>query len=183
LLADELGADLIGFVTAPSPRRVSAGDIEGFPETKAQKVAVTVARENKIDAAVRRLLNKGKVDCLQIHGDIAADALSEVYPYYRSVQVQNPQDAVPQQDYGPPRMLLDAYSATAEGGTGKRIPAEWLSGATGPLWCAGGINCENAEEIIRSFNPELIDVSSGLEAYPGKKDRAKMEKFFKIVRS
>ncbi len=182
-LADELGADLIGFVMVPSPRRVSACDIEGFPETKARKAAVTAARDNKIDIDALKLLKIGAVDCLQIHGDITGNALNNVYPYYRSIQVQGPEDTSPPQDYEPPRMLLDAYSSKAQGGTGKRIPAEWLSQVTGPLWCAGGINCENAAEIMRICNPELIDVSSGLESYPGKKDHGKMAKFFKIMRS
>ena len=48
----------------------------------------------------------------------------------------------------------------------------------GPLWLSGGINPENAGELVKKYRPELIDVNSGIESVPGKKDFDKLEKLF-----
>ncbi len=51
----------------------------------------------------------------------------------------------------------------------------------GKLWLAGGINCENVKSVIERFNPELIDVSRGVEAAPGKKDHEKIRILFSRI--
>ena len=51
-----------------------------------------------------------------------------------------------------------------------------------PLWLAGGINPDNVNEIIRKYKPELIDLSSGVEMSPGKKDPVKIKKLFQKIR-
>jgi phosphoribosylanthranilate isomerase len=52
-----------------------------------------------------------------------------------------------------------------------------------PLWLAGGLRPESIREIVETWNPELVDVSSGLEAYPGKKDPEKVRRFFKEIQN
>ena len=89
---------------------------------------------------------------------------------------------------GFPRVLVDAKnleSANAGGdsrygGTGKTIPSELIakSKKAGPLWLSGGLNPENIQYMIKNFQPELLDVNSGVESAPGKKDFYKLEKFF-----
>jgi phosphoribosylanthranilate isomerase len=85
--------------------------------------------------------------------------------------------------YGCPRVLVDARVPEAYGGTGKRLTEELVAAAAtyGPLWIAGGINDENVAEIIRAFRPELVDASSGLEREPGRKDHARLRRFFAEV--
>ena len=72
-----------------------------------------------------------------------------------------------------------------KGGTGTKIPDKLIRKVKEehPLWIAGGIGIDNVEEIIKKFNPELIDMSSRLEAAPGKKDRKKLKELFKIIDS
>ncbi len=83
-----------------------------------------------------------------------------------------------------PRVLTDAWSAAAVGGTGSRVPVELAreGGRAGPLWLAGGIRPENVGEILDSLAPELIDASSGLEESPGRKDPARLDAFFQEIK-
>ncbi|MBT3274707.1 MAG: bifunctional indole-3-glycerol phosphate synthase/phosphoribosylanthranilate isomerase, partial [Spirochaetales bacterium] len=68
-------------------------------------------------------------------------------------------------------------------GTGNRIPLSITEAAAevGSVWLAGGLNPDNVAEVIDKIKPELIDVSSGVEASPGKKDHEKMKLFFSRV--
>ena len=83
-------------------------------------------------------------------------------------------------EYGCPRVLADAWSAEARGGTGRRVPEELVEklAAERPLWLAGGLGPDNIREVVRRWRPELVDASSRLEASPGVKDRAALERFF-----
>ena len=86
--------------------------------------------------------------------------------------------------HGIPRALVDAYSPEALGGTGKRIDGETLQTLSSQtaLWMAGGISTDNIQEIVKSFHPELVDLSSALESFPGKKSAEKMRAFCRAVR-
>ena len=94
---------------------------------------------------------------------------------------------------GFPRVLVDAKNlenTNADGdlrygGTGKTIPGELIkkSKKLGPLWLSGGLNPENIGFMIKNFQPELIDVNSGVESAPDKKDFSKLEQFFSAVDS
>ncbi len=94
---------------------------------------------------------------------------------------------------GFPRVLIDAKNLentnasgdSRYGGTGKTIPSEIIaeSKKLGPLWLSGGLNPENIQEMIKNFQPELVDVNSGVESEPGKKDFSKLEQFFSAVES
>nr|MCR5699119.1 bifunctional indole-3-glycerol phosphate synthase/phosphoribosylanthranilate isomerase [Treponemataceae bacterium] len=66
------------------------------------------------------------------------------------------------------------------GGTGKRIDSELVSEVQKKhkLWLAGGISSDNIAQVKEEYSPEMVDLSSSLEAEPGKKDFAKLENFF-----
>ena len=81
--------------------------------------------------------------------------------------------------------LLDAYSADAFGGTGARF--NWNlaleAGQFGrPIFLAGGLTPENVVEAVRQVQPFGVDVSSGVESAPGKKDHAKVRAFVNAAR-
>jgi phosphoribosylanthranilate isomerase len=106
------------------------------------------------------------------------------FPYYKAVRIRDPQDVQAIASCFSPRVLADAWSADAAGGTGNRIPAELAreAGKVRPLWLAGGIRPENVGEILDSLGPELIDASSGLEESPGRKDPTRLKTFFQEIR-
>jgi phosphoribosylanthranilate isomerase len=82
--------------------------------------------------------------------------------------------------------LLDAYCPHAHGGTGKRFAWEHAVAAKAydkPIILAGGLTKENVAEAIRIVRPYAVDVSSGVEQKPGKKDRALIREFIEKARS
>ena len=182
-LAVELGADLLGFILAPSPRRARPEAIRELAGLPVLKVGVVV---NDVSEALP-LLHDGCLDALQLHGDEQPGECYEIaFPYYKALRVGAPAHLKAEAAYRCPRVLLDAYSAAARGGTGKRVQQDLLAlraagqGAR-PLWLAGGIGPDNVAEVIRAHAPELIDVSSGLEAEPGRKDHDKLRALFRAV--
>ena len=182
------GADLLGFVFAPSKRRASPGllrDLRGLPVLK---VAVVVTDRAggapRLAPDVEEALRDKLIDAVQFHGDEQPDECATLaFPYYKAVRVRAVDDVKEMERYGCPRVLVDAYSADAAGGTGLRVPEELAAEAsrTGPLWLAGGIGPDNVGEILRRLSPELIDASSRLEQSPGSKDPAKISRFFEEI--
>ena len=204
----ELGADFLGFIFwEKSLRRTDEKTVRAIRaavRAQAQKdgknapklVGVIVDADTKDGKTVRSLVREGILDCIQLHGcaeDFFAlndqnSAISETdLPHYAVVNVSTENDLGKIDSLrlcGEPRILIDASSALSPGGTGKRIAdalVEKVSHKT-KLWLAGGITPDNVRDICTSFHPELIDIASGTEAEPGKKDHAKLEALFRELR-
>lgn len=81
-------------------------------------------------------------------------------------------------------LLLDAWVPDQLGGTGKRLPLEWLEGFAPPLpwWLAGGIAPEGIREILERVSPDGLDVSSGVEDAPGEKNLERVRALVKAIR-
>ena len=185
--ADNLGADILGFILAESPRQADISFIRKLPPTKALKAGVVVLKypgQTLPEPVVQLMLDK-KLDVIQFHGnEDPGECASIIYPYYKAVRINNSEDIKKMEQFRSPRVLIDAFSNTSYGGTGKQIDRKLISEVKKkhPLWLAGGISPDNVRELILEFNPELIDVSSKLEKFPGIKDHKKMEQFFKAGR-
>jgi indole-3-glycerol phosphate synthase/phosphoribosylanthranilate isomerase len=187
--ARERGADALGFVLAPSKRRADPSLLHDLKGLDIIKIAVVVTRNDgggrQLDPAVQELLAQGLVDAVQFHGDETPEECEEMaWPYFKARRIRGPVDIGAMREYRSPRVLADAWSPAAGGGTGGRIPAELAreAGKLGSLWLAGGIRPENVGEILDGLAPELIDASSGLEESPGRKDPARLKAFFEEIR-
>jgi indole-3-glycerol phosphate synthase/phosphoribosylanthranilate isomerase len=179
LLAAGLGADLLGFVFAPSPRKADPSLLQELRALRVLKVGVVTEPEGTRQA--RELLNQGLLDALQLHGEESARQCAAAgFPYFKAVRLREPMDVARAGDYGCPRVLADAWAPAARGGTGKRIPEELvgLLARERPLWLAGGLGPDSIRQVVRRWRPELVDASSLLEASPGVKDRQALERFF-----
>jgi indole-3-glycerol phosphate synthase/phosphoribosylanthranilate isomerase len=184
-LADELGADVVGFILAPSKRRVDADFVRRAPKTRALKVGVVqLARSETVPDDIAALIDEGILDALQFHG---AEEPSLVDAWadrgYKAVGIDGEASWKPWAAAVAPRILADVGS----GGTGKPVPdAELESLAASPfggkkLWLAGGLTADSVAEKITRWRPELIDASSGLEESPGRKNPAKLRQYFKEI--
>lgn len=204
IMATELGADILGFIFASkSPRTNRADDcykmqlIRGelqnlYAEGKIKKmplmVGVIVDPSSPEGNAVYEMCYMGVLDGIQYHGcpEIAQGELG-----YTALPVSEEADLETfklLQSVGFPRILIDAKNLSSKnaggdqryGGTGKSIPADLVAKAAklAPLWLCGGITPENVSDLIEKFHPELLDISSGIESSPGKKDIKKMESLF-----
>lgn len=180
------GADMLGFVFADSPRRTYpelVRELRNLPVLKAG-VVVSGGKHGPLPSEIGRLLSEGVLDVIQFHGDEdPAMCAATAFPYYRAVRAGSPSDLEQLGDYDCPRILIDARSETAYGGTGKRVSADVVRSAqqTGAVWLAGGLDPDNIAPLVSEFHPELVDVSSGLEHAPGKKDPEKVKRFFQEI--
>ena len=203
LAAVRLGADLLGFMFAESPRKTNEDFVRNFyslikreficneddGNRKRPLLVGVITDPNSVEGKTAiRLAKEGILDAVQFHG-IATPAFNESKNDFGCYQVERISEA---SDFaivdasataGEPRILLDAKVEGVLGGSGKRIPEEVLEAKSRefPLWLAGGITPQNVSQIISKFAPELIDVSSGVEDRPGKKSLAKMKELFRAV--
>ena len=198
-LAAEAGADAVGFVFAPSPRRVTAAQVaEITPHLPAtvEKIGVFVdAGLDEICSTVRACGLTG----VQVHSNVDPDLIKELRarlgPALRIFRVVHfGPEAVEQTnqivaDGNIDAILVDSRTATAVGGTG--LIFDWtdarerLFGRAGSarLIAAGGLTPANVSEAITTLRPSGVDVASGVEASPGRKDPAKVREFIAAARS
>jgi len=178
-----LGADIAGFILAESPRKVSPGFIESCRDIDILKVGVVVLEEKEeLPPEVAALLESGALDAVQFHGDERPDLYLKS-PGYKAVRIRGRSDVEAAAALPGPAVLIDAFSAASRGGTGKRIDSELVRKMSEhrSLWIAGGINPDNVHDIICTFNPELIDAASGVEAGPGIKEHEKLCRLFEEI--
>ena len=193
LLAAELGADFLGFIFWKGSKRnvqvdkvceiVKAVRGTGFC---GKFVGVIVNPDDEEAQSAFRLVRDGVLDKIQFHGckmPSPADGEFADIPRYAAVNIRSEDDLAKLDDlilHGEPRVLIDAQSGNQIGGTGVTVDAELVKAASkkAKLWLAGGITAENVRKIIEDFEPELIDVASGVESAPGVKDAEKLREFF-----
>jgi phosphoribosylanthranilate isomerase len=199
-LAVDAGADALGFVFAASPRRVTPDQVASItPHLPAsvEKIGVFVeAPVEEIVSTVRACSLTG----VQIHSVMTADVpghlRAELSPALRILRVVHFGPAAPQYaeaylaDSNVDRILVDSRTATALGGTG--IPFDWAQAAQllfqrpeaqARLIAAGGLSPENVAEAIATLRPWGVDVVSGVETSPGRKDPAKVRAFIANARA
>lgn len=198
-IALDAGADLLGFIFYPkSPRYVEPEQVaqiiqslQGETDALPKFVGVFV---NETPERIRTMLDEIGLNYAQLHSEEAPDVLQELRP--RAFKALRPADAAAAEreaalyaDLGPadgPRWLIDAYDPNAYGGTGKR--ADWHTAAAlarryPGLLLAGGLTPENVADAVRTVHPWGVDVSSGVEAEPGRKDHARVRQFLQAVRA
>jgi phosphoribosylanthranilate isomerase len=203
LLAAEAGADAVGFVFAPSPRSVTAAkvaDIVPHLPVTIEKIGVFVdATLEEIVSAVQACDLTG----VQLHFDAAPELPAQLHerlgPKLRVLSVVHfsagtgEQQAVriaehvrnPHVD----AVLVDSRTEMAVGGTG--VTFDWAAARKTffpdakacKRIAAGGLNPDNVAEAIAALHPWGVDVVSGVEAAPGRKDRAKVREFVARARS
>jgi indole-3-glycerol phosphate synthase/phosphoribosylanthranilate isomerase len=187
-LAAELGAQVLGFIFAPSPRRADPSLLEKISDLDQLKVAVVVGDKDdrSIDSRIQDLMARGGIDAVQFHGEESPHrCYSMAFPYYKALRIGHARDVDLLEAYFCPRVLVDARVPGKAGGTGRLIPAE-LVGAVRKrhrLWLAGGIGPDNVAGILHAHKPELIDVSSMLESEPGIKSERRMRALFREIES
>ena len=180
--AIEAGADALGFMFyAPSPRNLSpaqaAAIIRDLPPFVA-KVGVFV---NPSEEDVRVALTEAGVDTLQFHGDESPDFCRRFgVKVIKAFRMQDEASLQPLTNYRGETWLLDAFVAGKLGGTGARFNwalAKQAVAKGGRVILAGGLTPDNVADAVRQVRPFGVDVSSGVESGPGKKDAEKVRRF------
>lgn len=186
--AVEAGADALGFIFCPSsPRCVSvetAGAISRELPPFIVRVGVFVdAPEELIWEAIREC----RLNLLQFHGEESPQqCLKFGLMTMKAFRVKDASSLEKLQNYPTDAWLLDAYAPDRAGGTGARFNWELAREAQRhgrPIFLAGGLTAENVAEAIRKVQPFGVDVSSGVEAAPGRKDNEKLKAFIAAAKS
>jgi phosphoribosylanthranilate isomerase len=197
-LAAEAGADAVGFVFAPSPRKVTAAQVAAiapYLPTALEKIGVFVdATLDEISAAVRECGLTG----VQLHSHAGPGVTAQLRESFgmklRVLRVVHfgpdaARDAAAvTADKNVDAILVDSRTATAVGGTG--VTFDWgfaretlFQGAQARLVAAGGLRPDNVAEAIRTLRPWGVDVASGVEMVPGRKDLQKVRDFIANARA
>jgi phosphoribosylanthranilate isomerase len=186
---NEFRPDYAGFVFAGTRRRVT-------PETAA-------ALAEKLDAGIRkagvfvdepaesiaRTVRLAGLDAVQLHGNESAETVAKLrrllpgVELWKAVRVRD-RNSIPRAlELGADRLVLDSFSASAYGGTGKTADWSLIREANPPVpyFLAGGLNSGNVALAVAELSPYGVDVSSGIET-GGVKDRRKIEQIMRILR-
>jgi phosphoribosylanthranilate isomerase len=188
LAAAEAGADALGFVFyEQSPRAVtvsSAAEILRAVPGHLAKVGVFVDAPPDL---VRRAIGECGLTLLQFHGQETPDyCLQFGLMCMKAFRVRAAESLKPLLDYHTDAWLLDAYASDKVGGTGERFNWDLAVEARKlgrPVFLAGGLTPENVAEAVSRVRPFGVDVSSGVEATPGKKDHAKVKAFVQAAKN
>ena len=186
--ATEAGADMLGFVFYDqSPRCVSlhaAADIIRQLPLFVVKVGVFV---NAPPDFVFRAIADCGLNLLQFHGDEPPDyCLQFGLISMKAFRIHDAESLQALPNYQTEAWLLDSFVADKPGGTGKKFHWEFATEAKKfgrPIFLAGGLTPGNVAEAVATVQPYAVDVSSGVESSPGKKDPTKICEFVANARN
>lgn len=193
-LAERLGADLLGFVLSRGfGRSVAEEDASGVASgTGVERVAVLV--DEPVERAAR-LARSIDAAVIQLHGSETPETVERLrsmgdWRVWKAVRARSFEDvARAVLDYGPlvDGLLLEGWKPGVIGGGGVRLEIRpddvRREMAAGPaLVLAGGLTPDNVAEAVAQFAPDIVDVSSGVETSPGRKDPELMRRFVAVVK-
>ena len=186
--AARLGADFAGFIFYKrSPRYIEPKDaraIAGTLPAEVIKVGVFVDERLETISEAARLAG---LDMAQLHGEEGPEHCSFVRKRIKVIKAFRTRDAKDLEkinEYDADFYLLDTYREGKPGGTGEAFDWNILSDKrfSRPVILSGGLRPDNVREAIQKVSPYGVDVSSGVEKSPGKKDFILMRKFIENVR-
>jgi len=185
--AAEAGADMIGLMFYErSPRHISLATAAGISRALSPFVVKVGVFVNPTEDAVLRAIGDCGVTLLQFHGEETPEFCGQFgVMSMKAFRVRDAASLATLPNYATDAYLLDAYSPDAHGGTGAKFNWDLAIEAKKhgkPIFLAGGLTPENIGEAVRQVQPFGVDVSSGVESVPGKKDPAKVRAFIQAVR-
>jgi phosphoribosylanthranilate isomerase len=194
LQAAEAGADMLGFnFFSPSPRYLTANQCSRIiAGLQAHGVHITTVGifVNTSTRQIASILDDCGLDLAQLSGDEPPEDLQALgeraFKALRSGKAQDLQEALQQywSRKNPPACLVDAYQVGEYGGTGQT--ADWRLARSlsreQPILLAGGLTPANVRRAIAQVQPWGVDVASGVETSPGRKDAQKMRDFIHAAR-
>lgn len=184
MAAIQLGADAIGLIFADSPRQVTATQAREIVRQLPPLVTVVGVFVDEEVRKVQKLHKEVGFHVAQLHGGEDRTYLAHLdLPSVKCFAVRNNRVLDQIEEFRVPAFLLDTYQPDRAGGTG--MPFDWSiatkAKAYGEVILSGGLNPENAAAAVTAVRPWAVDVSSGVESAPGRKDMEKMKAFIQRV--
>jgi phosphoribosylanthranilate isomerase len=184
--AVEAGADALGFVFWPdSPRFVDPYRARAIVAALPPFVTAVGLFVNQPIEYVNGIASLVRLGAVQLHGDETPAYAARIgRPIVKAITVAAPEEGPMAEWPASVTMLVDAHDPERRGGTGRTV--DWGRAATVAAarrtLLAGGLTPDNVREAIAQVRPYGVDVSSGVEAKPGVKDRARLTALFDAIR-
>ena len=190
--AIESGADLLGFnFVRTSPRYVTPAKARRMVKKLPGNISAVGVFENESEEAMLEIARSVGLSQLQLHGDESPAMVArlaqngEHLGVIKALRVKKPFRVAQLAAYKRAgAILLDGFSRQARGGTGKTFDWNVARRAKrhGRIFLAGGLTPENVGQAIRTARPYAVDVCSGVESRPGKKDALRMRSLVRAVK-
>jgi phosphoribosylanthranilate isomerase len=185
LKAVSLGVDALGFIFAPSPRRVEPATVRAIIQSLPTPVLKVGVFFNHPLSEVQEIAAYCNLNGLQFHGEEPPDYCQKFsQQVIKTIRIKGLESLKDMAKYPNVSILLDTWSPTQGGGTGTPFPWKIALKAKEErdFILSGGLSPLNVGEAIKKIRPMGVDVCSGVETMPGKKDPSKMAEFIKEVR-
>ncbi len=184
LFAVAMGADAVGFVFAPSPRQVAAQQVYDITRRLPPEILTVGVFRDEAPSRVIDTVHRAGLKAAQLHGHETPGMVAEVSEQIRWVikaVVAGSPDARHADEFGTDMIMVDAPNP----GSGKVFDWSLVADvAEGPrIILAGGLTPDNVAEAVHAARPWGVDVSSGVERTPGRKDALKVKAFIERARA
>ena len=193
LWAANLGADMIGLnFYGQSPRKVSVKHAKELVSQIPPFVTVVGIFVDEPLESLTKIAKSVPLKMVQLHGAETPDYCRQVQALgikvIKALRLQKPLEESDTAPFEPvvDYLMFDSYSADSAGGTGETFSWDWLQSAARlpkPWFLAGGLNASNVKEVIKVIQPVFVDVCSGVEKSPTRKDYEAMKSFIQTAKS
>ncbi len=185
-IAVDYGADAIGFVFAESVRKVNREKVKAIVRKLPPFVTFVGLFVNETAKNIENICSYCGLNAVQLHGNEPPGFLNKLkhYKVIKAFRIKNERDIDPINKYKSDAVLLDGYAENKMGGSGTAFDWKIVKKVktSSPIIIAGGLTHVNVSRAIKIANPYGVDVSSGVEIKPGKKDRKLIKKFIDAVK-
>ena len=185
-IAVDYGADAIGFVFAESERKVSKETVKNIVQKLPPFVTLVGLFVNEAAKGIKEICKYCGINTIQLHGNEPPDFLHNLrqFKIIKAFRIRNESDIHQIETYQANAILLDGYVENKMGGTGTTFDWKIVKKikTSSPIIIAGGLTHVNVLEAIKIAKPYGVDVSSGVEIHPGKKDKQLIRKFIDAVK-
>lgn len=187
LAAVRAGADALGFLFYPkSKRRISPEQARNIIRALPPLITVVGVFANERAETITAVRETCGLDAVQLHGDETPEFCRSLPgKTIKAFRLRNAETLAAAHAFSTDAWLFDGYSPNQRGGTGSPFNWEWIRQAAPlprPFFVAGGLTPANVGNCIKTVRPYAVDVSSGVEEEPGKKNADKMRRFVAAVR-
>ncbi len=184
--AMDMGADMLGFnFYSKSPRYIPPAKAAEIINKLPGFIDIAGVFVNESIEQIHKTRNLCQLDWVQLHGDESPEFCKKFLSYnvkiMKAIRVKDQADIERVDDFFTDAILLDAFDPKKYGGTGLTFDWNIIGHISKRIFLAGGINPDNAASAVK-LGVYGIDVCSGIESKPGKKDKKLMKKLFENIR-
>ncbi len=187
IMATNYGASALGFIFyEKSPRYINPEILKTWISNVPSSIKKVGVFVNKDVDKVNKIAEELNLGMVQLHGDESPEYCNQmIRPVIKVFRVNKKFDSIMLNNYQVATFLFDTYNKENHGGTGESF--DWQSilqlNTETPVILSGGLNADNVLEGIEVVKPSAVDVNSGVETAPGKKDEEKIKNLFTILKN